>query len=259
MADPAEERLGEPDATQSAVGNDAHPTTSYAVKMMLVGHVQGVGFRPFVYRLATEYGLTGYVCNRQGEVEVVVCGRHEVIRRFRADLIRRAPPLSKPRIVKISPVDTAFDSFDIVASSGDAEARVFVPPDYFMCDDCRDELSDPTNRRYRYPFINCTQCGPRYTLIESLPYDRPNTSMAGFTLCPECETEYRTPSDRRFHAEPVACPVCGPTLTFKKPVQAPASASPTAVPGPPQSRMAIPRPAMMPCTQAYPSIPSKKL
>lgn len=218
MADPAEERLQESAAVPAEVVNETHPTTSYAVRMMLVGHVQGVGFRPFVYRLATEYGLTGYVCNRQGEVEVVVCGRHEVIRRFRADLIRRAPPLSRPRIVKISPVDTAYDSFDIVASSGDAEARVFVPPDYFMCDDCRAELADPGNRRYGYPFINCTQCGPRYTLIESLPYDRPNTSMAGFTLCPECEAEYTTPSDRRFHAEPVACPVCGPKLTFKKPV-----------------------------------------
>ncbi len=218
MADPVEERLEESAAAPVEVVKDAHPTTSYAVRMMLVGHVQGVGFRPFVYRLATEYGLTGYVCNRQGEVEVVVCGRHEVIRRFRADLIRRAPPLSRPRIVKISPVDTAYDSFDIVASSGDAEARVFVPPDYFMCDDCRAELADPGNRRYGYPFINCTQCGPRYTLIESLPYDRPNTSMAGFTLCPECEAEYQTPSDRRFHAEPVACPVCGPKLTFKKPV-----------------------------------------
>ncbi len=189
---------------------------SYAVRMSLVGHVQGVGFRPFVYRLATEYGLTGHVCNRQGEVEIVVCGRHEVIRRFRADLIRRAPPLSKPRIAKINPVDTVgFERFDIVASSGDAESHVFVPPDYFMCDDCRAELADPSNRRYRYPFINCTQCGPRYTLIESLPYDRPNTSMAEFKLCPDCEAEYQSPSDRRFHAEPVACPKCGPSLKFK--------------------------------------------
>lgn len=212
MAD-AVERRADGDASLSPTA--ASPVPSYAVRISLIGHVQGVGFRPFVYRLATEYGLSGHVCNRQGEVEVVVCGRHDVIRKFRADLIRRAPPLSKPRIAKISPVDTVgYERFDIVASSGDAESHVFVPPDYFMCDDCRAELADPTNRRYRYPFINCTQCGPRYTLIESLPYDRPNTSMADFELCPDCEAEYKTPSDRRFHAEPVACPKCGPKLKF---------------------------------------------
>jgi len=217
LADTAGQRGEEPAGGARLPDADPVNVTSYAVRMTLIGHVQGVGFRPFVYRLATEYGLTGYVCNRQGEVEIVVCGRHEVIRRFRADLVKRAPPLSRPRIVKISPIDTAaFGSFDIVASSGDAESHVFVPPDYFMCDDCRDELADPGNRRYRYPFINCTQCGPRYTLIESLPYDRPNTSMSGFELCPDCEAEYESPTDRRFHAEPVACPECGPSLSFKR-------------------------------------------
>jgi hydrogenase maturation protein HypF len=107
-----------------------------------------------------------------------------------------------------------FTGFEIVASEPAAEARVFVPPDYFMCADCHRELLDPADRRYRYPFINCTQCGPRFTLIESLPYDRPNTSMADFPLCPDCEAEYSDPLDRRFHAEPVACPGCGPQLEF---------------------------------------------
>ena len=221
MVDVSGQSAARPDTDKRPHNPALGTVPSYAVRLSLVGHVQGVGFRPFVYRLATEYGLTGHVCNRQGEVEIVVCGRHDVIRRFRADLIRRAPPLSKPRIAKISPVDTVrYKSFDIVASSGDAESHVFVPPDYFMCDDCRDELADPANRRYGYPFINCTQCGPRYTLIESLPYDRPNTSMSGFELCDDCEAEYQSPSDRRFHAEPVACPACGPSLTFKPRVPA---------------------------------------
>ena len=189
--------------------------TRYAVKLTLAGHVQGVGFRPFVYRLARELGIKGYVQNRLGEVEVVACGGQTLLRQFRDELIRRAPPLSAPRIVKILPVDTvAYQDFAIVRSLTDSDARVFVPPDYFMCDDCRDELNDPDDRRFRYPFINCTQCGPRYTLIESLPYDRPNTSMADFPLCEDCLDEYRDPADRRFHAEPLACPACGPQLAF---------------------------------------------
>jgi hydrogenase maturation protein HypF len=189
--------------------------TSYAVRLTLAGHVQGVGFRPFVYRLAKECGITGYVQNRLGEVDIVACGRHEVLRRFRDDLIRRAPPLSKPRIAKMLPIDTAaYTEFAIASSSEQADARIYVPPDYFMCDDCRHELHDPGDRRYRYPFINCTQCGPRFTLIERLPYDRPNTSMADFPLCADCEAEYLDPLDRRFHAEPVACPDCGPQLTY---------------------------------------------
>ena len=208
---------GTADAPRNRSGDDL-PTSSYAVRITLDGHVQGVGFRPFVYRLALEHGITGYVRNRLGEVDVVACGRHELIRRFRRDLIERAPPLSNPRIVRIAPYDTvAFDRFDIIASRSGANARVFVPPDYFMCDDCKRELADPGDRRYRYPFINCTQCGPRYTLIEALPYDRPNTSMSGFPLCEACETEYLDPANRRFHAEPVACPDCGPTVQFESP------------------------------------------
>jgi len=179
--------------------------------------VQGVGFRPFVYRLATEYRLTGYVQNRLGEVDIVACGNPESLRKFHRDLIDQAPPLARPNIASSESVDqVSFDDFKIVASVADADARIFVPADNFMCDDCKQELNDPGDRRYHDPFINCTQCGPRYTLIEAMPYDRENTSMASFELCAECRSEYENPNDRRFHAEPIACPVCGPGLEFEK-------------------------------------------
>ena len=186
-----------------------------AIRITLAGHVQGVGFRPFVYRLALDLGVFGSVQNQLGEVEVVAVARRARLDEFLRDLIERAPPLSRPSIASIESADIpTIDSFQIADSSARADAQIFVPPDYFMCDDCRLELADPADRRYQYPFINCTQCGPRYTLIQSLPYDRPNTSMAEFPLCTECEREYRNPADRRFHAEPVACPECGPQLTF---------------------------------------------
>jgi len=193
----------------------ALPESRSARRFVLTGHVQGVGFRPFVYRLAQQHGLAGSVRNRLGEVEIRVSGTTQALRQFEQELTSRAPPLSRPRI-ELSETLEPFEApgFEIGASQPGTEPRVFVPPDYFMCDDCRGELDDPGNRRYRYPFINCTQCGPRYTLIEALPYDRSNTSMAGFPLCPECRAEYQDPADRRFHAEPVACPACGPQLTL---------------------------------------------
>jgi len=188
------------------------------VRITLAGHVQGVGFRPFVYRLAIEHGIVGQVRNRLGEVDIIASGAPEVLRQFEADLVAKAPPLSRPVITGVERVEARHDAgFQIAASSSDADARIFVPPDYFMCDDCRRELQDPEDRRYRYPFINCTQCGPRYTLIESLPYDRHNTSMASFPLCADCEREYLDPANRRFHAEPVACPACGPQVSYELP------------------------------------------
>jgi hydrogenase maturation protein HypF len=175
-----------------------------------------VGFRPFVYRLALKHGLKGHVQNQLGEVEIVVAGSADSVEQFTQELVTAAPPLSSPSISSIEDIDTsATSSFEIIDSLADAAAQVFVPPDYFMCDDCRHELKDPGDRRHAYPFINCTQCGPRYTLIEALPYDRPNTSMSAFPLCPDCQAEYRDPLDRRFHAEPVACAQCGPGLTFE--------------------------------------------
>ena len=188
-----------------------HPGALESVRITLSGHVQGVGFRPFVFRLATRLGVVGRVQNRLGEVDILASGSADVLRRFETELVTKAPPLSRPVITRIEHVEALHDGdFSIAPSSADADASIFVPPDYFMCDDCRRELADPADRRYRYPFINCTQCGPRYTLIESLPYDRHNTSMAAFPLCADCEREYLDPADRRFHAEPVACPACGP-------------------------------------------------
>jgi hydrogenase maturation protein HypF len=149
---------------------------------------------------------------------------------FSRGLVDRAPPLAQPRIRDIAACDTpAIRGFEIAPSSAADAPQVSVPPDFFACDDCVAELADPADRRHGYPFINCTQCGPRYTLIEALPYDRPNTSMAGFPLCAACRREYQDPLDRRFHAEPVACPVCGPHLAFVEPGRAPVTGDAAAV------------------------------
>ena len=194
-----------------------HGRVNTARRLRLRGHVQGVGFRPFVYRTALQHGVGGTVQNQLGEVEVVATGSVEAVERFSRALVDDAPPLAAPELASAIDIEVpGRDSFEIIDSEAATEAEIFVPPDYFMCDDCRAELADPTDRRHGYPFINCTQCGPRYTLIERLPYDRPNTSMASFPLCADCEAEYRDPLDRRFHAEPVACPACGPHLALER-------------------------------------------
>lgn len=184
----------------------------------MTGRVQGVGFRPFVHRLACAHGLDGHVRNLRGEVEIVACGNPASLEAFTRGLLERAPPLARPLVREVAdcaPPGRA--GFEIAPSSTADAPQVSVPPDFYACDECVAELADSGDRRYRYPFINCTQCGPRYTLIEALPYDRPNTSMARFVLCPECQREYEDPLDRRFHAEPVACPACGPHLRFVGP------------------------------------------
>jgi len=187
-------------------------------RLLLTGRVQGVGFRPFVYRLAHELGLDGFVRNLRGEVEVVLHGPVATIERFARDVIERAPPLARPVLAGQAAVDAPADpGFHIASSSAALQPQISVPPDFFCCPDCLAELADPGNRRHRYAFVNCTQCGPRYTLIEALPYDRPNTTMRAFPLCEACRREYEDPRDRRFHAEPVACPVCGPHLEFVSP------------------------------------------
>ncbi len=184
-----------------------------ARRLRLLGHVQGVGFRPFVYRLARSLELSGSVRNLQGEVEIIVSGDPAALDRFTREVICNAPPLARPRLLDVQTVSEPLGAgFAILESATDGPSRVFVPPDAFTCPECLAELTDPADRRHRYPFINCTQCGPRYTLIEALPYDRVNTSMSLFPLCPRCEAEYRDPADRRFHAEPVACPECGPSV-----------------------------------------------
>lgn len=186
-------------------------------QLTVTGHVQGVGFRPFIYRLAHQYNLTGTVTNHSGEVAIVCQGDKEAIDRFTQQVISSAPPLAKPVLSNLEEIQSPiFDSFVIKASHISESPDIHIPPDYFTCNDCLDEMTNPQQRRYHYPFTNCTQCGPRYTLIESLPYDRPNTSMKGFPLCEDCNTEYADPNDRRFHAQPLACEKCGPSLTFKK-------------------------------------------
>ncbi|MGE5273052.1 MAG: carbamoyltransferase HypF [Verrucomicrobiota bacterium] len=176
------------------------------------GVVQGVGFRPFVYRLARSHGLGGYVLNDGDGVVIEVEGAE--LDAFADELVSRAPSLASVTSVTAEPVaplgETDFRIVESVASGHTA----LIPPDVATCDECLRELFDPADRRYRYPFINCTQCGPRFTIVRAVPYDRPNTTMAGFPLCPECRREYEDPLDRRFHAEPIACPVCGPQLTM---------------------------------------------
>ena len=188
-----------------------------ARKFILSGIVQGVGFRPFVYRHSQLHMLHAWVRNAWGRVEIHLQGEAQNLVRFSDTLIDRAPDIARP--VLEYEHDTALtDSLDFLINPSltDSDADVHLPADLFTCDDCLHELNDPANRRYRYPFINCTQCGPRYTLIEALPYDRPNTSMSGFPLCKACLAEYTNPLDRRYHAEPVACAECGPTLSYSE-------------------------------------------
>jgi hydrogenase maturation protein HypF len=185
--------------------------TQYLIK--IGGQVQGVGFRPYIYRLAHQYQLVGWVKNLAGEVEIKVQG--SATQEFFEQLVVQAPPLARPYILSClsQPIEPLTD-FQILPSDNAVQGDIHLPPDYFTCSDCLAELHNRQDRRYRYPFINCTQCGPRYTLISQLPYDRPNTSMAGFPLCPDCLAEYENPLDRRFHAQPLACPICGPQLFF---------------------------------------------
>ena len=194
------------------------PPQTVARLWTLGGRVQAVGFRPFVYRIAHRHGLSGWVRNRGGQVEILAQGPPAALDAFAAALLSEAPPLAQPRLVSVEDAPPApLQAFYILESGEAGEATIHVPPDYFACDDCLRELQDPADRRYHYPFINCTQCGPRYTLIRRLPYDRANTTMAGFALCEACRREYQDPGNRRFHAEPVACPACGPTMEFCRP------------------------------------------
>lgn len=184
-------------------------------RFTITGVVQGVGFRPFVHRLATELGLTGFVGNDARAVFAEVQGPgaavSELARRLRTD----APPLALITGIRTEPaVPLPEDGFRIVASTNSSGERTLIPPDTATCEACLRELSDPADRRYRHPFITCTNCGPRFTIIKGLPYDRPRTTMAGFPMCERCAREYHDPADRRFHAQPVSCHDCGPALRF---------------------------------------------
>lgn len=187
-----------------------------AVRLRIRGVVQGVGFRPFVYRIAVRSGLRGYVTNTPGSVEVHVEGEPEAIRRFR-ELFRRElpPPARVAGIRERRARPEGFSGFTIERSERSGIALSTIPPDIALCPACLAELFDPADRRHGYPFLNCTNCGPRFTIVGRLPYDRESTSMAAFPLCPQCRKEYEDPADRRFHAEPTACPDCGPALEVR--------------------------------------------
>lgn len=186
---------------------------------LVEGVVQGVGFRPFVYRLATELCLSGSVRNDSTAVHIDVQGDLPDIDAFERRLACEAPPMARITGVRCWSAEPRPGprGFEIVASRDSAGERTLVPPDTAACADCLRELHDPSDRRFRHPFITCTNCGPRFTIIESLPYDRPATTMAGFPMCARCAVEYRNPADRRFHAQPVSCPDCGPQLWFERP------------------------------------------
>ncbi|MGA5423212.1 carbamoyltransferase HypF [Streptomyces lavendulocolor] len=183
------------------------------VRAVVRGVVQGVGFRPYLYGLASELRLAGHVTNTGEGVVVEVEGEAALVDRFCARIAPEAPPLAVVESVDTTDVPpTGGSGFGIVPSRTSGPVRTLVAPDTATCDDCLAELTDPADRRHRHPFITCTHCGPRFTIVTGLPYDREHTTMAGFPLCPACDREYHDPADRRFHAQPVACPACGPRL-----------------------------------------------
>ena len=185
-------------------------------EIRIKGIVQGVGFRPFVYRLAVAHRLVGFVRNHgDATVEILVEGKQNEVKHFVNDLKRKKPPLARIYDMKTKHGEDQgeFDKFIIIKSIEKAElSGSIIPPDIAICDECLKELSNPANPRYEYFFITCTDCGPRYTIIEQLPYDRPNTTMQGFKMCDFCKSEYENPVNRRFHAQTVACPKCGPKV-----------------------------------------------
>ena len=189
----------------------APPAVSRRVAVRVEGVVQGVGFRPFVFRIAEAHGLAGYVLNDAAGVLLEAEGEPPAVAAFLGELVGGAPPLAHVEHVHVEERDpTGAAGFAIVASPSGGDPRVPIAPDTATCEDCLRELRDPADRRYRYPFVNCTNCGPRFTIVRGVPYDRPLTTMSAFTMCAACRAEYDDPRDRRFHAQPNACPACGP-------------------------------------------------
>jgi hydrogenase maturation protein HypF len=197
------------------------------LRLAVEGAVQGVGFRPFVYRLAHELGLAGWVANDPRGVRIEVEGEEWALRAFQGRLDAERPPLAAihrldaawgdPKASEGGPQAAAGTGFEIRDSDADGARTAVVLPDAATCPECLAEVLDPADRRHRYPFTNCTHCGPRFTIVRALPYDRPNTTMARFVMCTDCRREYQDPRDRRFHAQPNACPVCGPRLALWTP------------------------------------------
>ncbi|MCU0764608.1 MAG: Sua5/YciO/YrdC/YwlC family protein, partial [Burkholderiaceae bacterium] len=189
------------------------------------GRVQGVGFRPFVYRLATDLGLDGWVRNDGEGVLIALAGGRAQLAQFGRRLADEAPVLARiDGVESLCAESLSIPAGFRIEASGSGPVTTGITPDAATCGDCLAELFDPADRRWRYPFINCTHCGPRFTITAGLPYDRPMTSMARFALCPACRREYEDPRDRRFHAQPNACPVCGPRLSLADATGAPLEA-----------------------------------
>ncbi len=187
------------------------------LQVSIHGIVQGVGFRPFVYNLAAKYNLFGWVKNTSGGVEIRIEGKPGQLESFLTALQDQAPPLSQIDSLSTKEIPpNGFEDFQIQHSQAAAEGFQPISPDVSVCDQCLEELLAPGDRRYRYPFINCTNCGPRFTIIKDIPYDRPQTTMAKFPMCGPCREEYENPQDRRFHAQPVACPDCGPQIWLEE-------------------------------------------
>ncbi len=190
---------------------------THAFAIHVTGIVQGVGFRPFVYNLAQRHHLTGWVKNTSGGVEIEAEGGQAELVAFMEGLRAELPPLARLETFNASEHPASgFRSFEILHSEAQPGAFQPISPDVAVCPDCLHEMNDPRDRRYRYPFINCTNCGPRFTIIQDIPYDRPQTTMAPFVMCPACAAEYADPANRRFHAQPVACPECGPKIWLEE-------------------------------------------
>ncbi len=186
------------------------------LKIEINGIVQGVGFRPFIYRIANKNNLSGFVRNSPSGVEIEIEGNTGDLENFKNDLRNEAPPISEIFHVRYENIGVELTKeFKIISSTDELANRTLISPDIAICDDCLQELFDPSNRRYLYPFINCTNCGPRLTIIENIPYDRKYTTMHKFKMCGECEKEYNDANDRRFHAQPNACPECGPNIWYE--------------------------------------------
>ena len=182
-------------------------------KLHITGIVQGVGFRPFIYQLAHRYDLNGYILNDASGVSVEIEGKEKSIHSFIEALYHELPPLARiDTLDQTTGLYVGHRSFEILQSDLQHQKSTLVSPDIAICDNCLQEMNDPNNRRYAYPFINCTDCGPRYSIMQTLPYDRPYTSMHTFVMCDNCHKEYSDPHDRRFHAQPISCPDCGPVL-----------------------------------------------
>ena len=186
------------------------------VKIEINGIVQGVGFRPFIYQLALQHSLKGYILNNGYGVVIEIQGNNSNIDVFMSTLESTSPTLSRIDSIKTTDVATKDTHTFSIIESKTTNATTMISPDISICDDCKNEMNDPKNRRYKYPFINCTNCGPRYTIVNSLPYDRKNTSMKNFKMCEECSEEYNNPLDRRFHAQPISCYKCGPKLLYSQ-------------------------------------------